>query len=82
MVEEKFKRRSRKKFFPVKKCYFCAQKISVIDYKDVETLRHYTTERGKILARRITGACSKHQRVLVHAIKRARYIALIPFGGE
>ncbi|MFQ3547218.1 MAG: 30S ribosomal protein S18 [Termitinemataceae bacterium] len=67
-----------KVFFKKKVCRFCAQKQK-IDYKDSDTLRRYTTERGKILPRRITGTCAKHQRELAVAIKRARIIALLPF---
>lgn len=64
-----------------KKCAFCAEEISKIDYKDVERLRRYTTEKGKILPSRITGTCAKHQRQLARAIKRARIMALLPFVG-
>lgn len=60
-----------------KVCYMCAGKN--IDYKDVEILKKYTNERGKILPRRVTGACSKHQRYIAQQIKRARTIALLPF---
>lgn len=72
--------RSRK---PKKKvCSFCVEKVEAIDYKDVPKLRRYTTERGKILPRRISGNCAKHQRQLTIAIKRARNIALLPFTAE
>jgi len=64
-----------------KKCSFCAEKITKIDYKNVERLRRYTTEKGKILPSRITGTCAKHQRQLARAIKRARIMALLPFVG-
>jgi small subunit ribosomal protein S18 len=68
---------------PKKKvCSFCVDKIQTIDYKDVPRLRRYTTERGKILPRRISGNCAKHQRQLTTAIKRARNIALLPFTAE
>jgi small subunit ribosomal protein S18 len=67
-----------KVFFKKKVCKFCAQKMK-IDYKDADTLRRFITERGKILPRRITGTCAKHQRALALAIKRARVIALLPF---
>jgi len=67
-----------KVFFKKKVCKFCMQKLK-IDYKDADTLRRFITERGKILPRRITGTCAKHQRVLALAIKRARMIALLPF---
>ncbi len=62
-----------------KVCVFCADKNEVIDYKDANLLRKYISERGKILPRRITGNCAKHQRALTVAVKRARQIALIPY---
>lgn len=62
-----------------KVCVFCSDKNQGIDYKDVNLLRKYISERGKILPRRITGNCAKHQRELTVAIKRARQIALIPY---
>lgn len=61
-----------------KVCVFCG-KDNVIDYKDVNKLKRYVSERGKILPRRITGNCAKHQRALTIAIKRARHIALMPY---
>ena len=67
-----------KVFFKKKVCKFCTQKLK-IDYKDADTLRRFITERGKILPRRITGTCAKHQRALALEIKRARTIALVPF---
>ncbi|QTQ11789.1 30S ribosomal protein S18 [Treponema parvum] len=67
-----------KTFFHKKVCRFCANKTK-IDYKESDALRRYTTERGKILPRRITGTCAKHQRELAVAIKRARSICLLPF---
>jgi small subunit ribosomal protein S18 len=71
-----------KAFFNKKKvCKFCVQKLK-IDYKDVDTLRRFITERGKILPRRITGTCAKHQRALAVAIKQARIIAMLPFVAE
>ena len=70
--------RKGKVFFKKKVCKFCIQKLK-IDYKDADTLRRFVTERGKILPRRITGTCAKHQRSLALAIKRARIIALLPF---
>lgn len=60
-------------------CRFCAEKIEYIDYKDTRTLKGYITERGKILPRRMTGVCARHQRELTEAIKRARNIALLSF---
>ena len=62
-----------------KVCAFCVDKIDVIDYKDVNLLRGFVTEHGKIQARRKTGTCAKHQRRLAVAIKRARYLALLPY---
>lgn len=69
-----------RRFRPRKKvCQFCKDKGKTIDYKDVDTLKQYISERGKILPRRVTGACAKHQRDITVAVKRARHIALIPY---
>ena len=65
-----------------KVCAFCADKALVIDYKDSEKLRKYVSEKGKILPRRVTGLCAKHQREVTVAIKRARHIALLPYTVE
>lgn len=65
-----------------KVCQFCAEKDSVVDYKNVETLKKFVSERGKILPRRISGTCAKHQRELTIAIKRARHVALLPFQAD
>ena len=65
-----------------KVCAFCVDKAEAIDYKDIATLKKYVTEKGKILPRRMTGVCAKHQRVLAKAIKRARLVDLLPFKGE
>jgi small subunit ribosomal protein S18 len=62
-----------------KSCRFCADKIAAIDYKDSNRLRNFVTERGKIVPRRITGNCSRHQHILTKAIKRARVTGLLPF---
>jgi len=62
-----------------KSCTFCAEKVNDINYKDTMRLRKYISERGKILPRRISGNCAKHQRALTVAVKRARVIALLPF---
>lgn len=71
------------KRIPRKKvCAFCQAKTDVIDYKDINTLKKYIAEGGKILPRRMTGTCAKHQRVLAKAIKRARLVDLLPFKGE
>ncbi len=76
--EDRGGRGKGKQFFRKKVCRFCANK-SKIDYKDPDALRRFTTERGKILPRRITGTCAKHQRRLALEIKRARAICLLPF---
>ena len=65
-----------------KVCAFCVDKVEKIDYKDAAKLRRFTTERGKILPRRISGNCAKHQRQVTVAIKRARNIALLPFTAD
>ena len=65
-----------------KVCQFCAEKTETIDYKDVEKLRKYVTERGKILPKRITGTCAIHQREVTKAIKRARIVALLPYTAD
>ena len=67
-------RRGRKKV-----CSFCVDRVEHIDYKDVVKLRKYISERSKIIPRRVTGTCAKHQRELTIAIKRARHLALLPF---
>lgn len=74
--------KKRRYFHRRKVCRFCADASLEIDYKDSKTLRYFTTERGKIIPRRISGACAKHQRDLTHAIKRARTIALLPYVGN
>ena len=69
-----------RRYTPVRKvCAFCADKNNRIDYKEPDTLRRFITDRGKIRARRKTGACARHQRSIAMAIKRARYLALMPF---
>jgi len=80
-IDDKTGRIKGKVFFKKKICRFCIQKLK-IDYKDADMLRKFITERGKILPRRITGTCAKHQRFLAQAIKRARIIALLPFVAE
>ena len=62
-----------------KVCVFCASENNVIDYKDTNKLKRYVSERGKILPRRITGNCAKHQRALTVAVKRARHVAIMPY---
>ena len=73
--------RKRRKRRP-KVCHFCVDKSEHVDYKEVEKLKKYITERGKIVPRRVTGTCAKHQRQLTRAIKRARIIALLPFTSD
>lgn len=65
-----------------KLCPFCQEGAHTVDYKDEHTLRRFITERGKILPRRTTGVCAKHQRMLTRAIKRARHLAILPFVAE
>ncbi|HLS90898.1 MAG TPA: 30S ribosomal protein S18 [Limnochordia bacterium] len=67
-------RRKRRKV-----CSFCVDKVEYVDYKDVSRLRRYLTERGKIIPRRISGNCARHQRQLTRSIKRARQMALLPY---
>ncbi|MCR8969854.1 30S ribosomal protein S18 [Facklamia sp. 7083-14-GEN3] len=62
-----------------KVCHFCANHIDYIDYKDTDLLKRFISEKGKILPRRVTGTCAKHQRTLTNSIKRARIMALLPF---
>lgn len=62
-----------------KVCRFCAKNAAPLDYKDVDTLRQFISERGKILPRRVTGCCAKHQRAVTTAVKRARHLALLPY---
>lgn len=70
-------RKSRKKV-----CSFCVDKVESIDYKDIAKLSKYTSDRAKILPRRVTGTCAKHQRELTTAIKRARIVALMPYTSD
>lgn len=69
----------RRRFGRRKICRYCADKTAKINYKDVDNLRYYLTERGKIVPRRISGACAAHQREIAEAIKNARQIALLPY---
>lgn len=70
-------RKSRKKV-----CAFCMDKIENIDYKDVPRLKRYLSDRAKIIPRRVTGTCARHQRQLTVAVKRARHVAFLPYVGE
>ena len=76
-VKKVFKKMPRKKV-----CAFCQEKIDEIDYKDVNRLKKFVTEGGKIVPRRMSGTCAMHQRAVAKAIKRARIAALLPFKGE
>ena len=80
--DDKNERRSKGRRPRRRVCAFCVDKVEHIDYKEVDRLRRFLTERSKILPRRISGNCAKHQRKLTHAIKRARIIALLPFTSE
>ena len=73
--------RKRPQTGPIKRksCYFCKEKVEEIDYKNVNQLRRYVSEKGKIRNRRITGACRRHQRQVAVAVKRAREMALLPY---
>ena len=77
MIDKKRNNIRRKKV-----CQFCADKTETIDYKEVEKLRKYITDKGKILPKRITGTCAIHQRQVTTAIKRARIVALLPYTAE
>ncbi len=82
MPEERAPRRPRGRNTRRKACGFCIDKAAYIDYKDVAKLKRYTSEYGKILPRRMSGVCAKHQRQLATAIKRARIVALLPYTAE
>ncbi|MCK4923865.1 MAG: 30S ribosomal protein S18 [Spirochaetes bacterium] len=71
--------RPRRGYFRRKVCRLCVNKINAVDYKDVDLLRRFVTERGKIMTRRMTGTCAKHQRIVSAAVKRARTVALLPY---
>jgi small subunit ribosomal protein S18 len=82
IADDKNPRRGRGKKKPYhrrKVCRFCAEHINSVDYKDVKALRPFITERGKIVPRRISGNCAKHQRLLTKTILRARFMALLPY---
>jgi small subunit ribosomal protein S18 len=68
-----------RRVFIKRPCRFCAEKVERIDYKDLEKIGRCVTDRGKIIPSRLTGTCAKHQRVLTRAIKRARFMALLPY---
>lgn len=77
--KEKVDKDPRKKFFKRKVCHFCKNHIDILDYKDTKLLKRYAKESGKIIPKRLTGTCSKHQRLVTKAIKRARNVALLPY---
>jgi small subunit ribosomal protein S18 len=72
----------RRRFGRRKVCKFCVDKVPVVDYRDVKRVRTFVTERGKIIPRRISGNCARHQRQLTTAIKRVRTVALVPVTAE
>jgi small subunit ribosomal protein S18 len=81
-VKLKRSRKRKKKIQRAKVCRLTVDRVVYIDYKDTAMLKHYITERGKIIPRRITGATAKHQRMLTRAIKLARQIALLPYAAD
>ena len=82
IMEEKTAPKKYKKPARKKVCQFCADHLDEVDYKDIAKLKRYITEKGKILPRRQTGTCARHQRAVTTAIKRAREMALLPYVGE
>ncbi len=81
-TDDKNVKRPMRKPAKKKVCIFCVDKVDDIDYKDINKLRKFVTESGKIAPRRSTGTCAKHQRALATAIKRARQMALLPYKGS
>ncbi len=81
-ARKKARRQKKRGFVRRKVCRFCADSTLTIDYKDPKTLRLFVTETGKIIPRRISGNCAKHQRPLAIAIKRGRILALLPYAGQ
>ena len=81
-MKENFKDKMRMRRPKKKVCQFCLDKVEHIDYKDTAKLKRFVSERSKILPRRITGTCAKHQRQLTEAIKRARHSALLPYSND
>lgn len=69
----------KRRMLQKRRCRFCVEKTLIIDYKDPKLLGHFITERGKIIPRRISGNCARHQRLVMAQIKRARHVALLPF---
>ncbi|MBI3331004.1 MAG: 30S ribosomal protein S18 [Candidatus Omnitrophica bacterium] len=68
-----------RRVFVKRPCRFCTEKVEQIDYKDLDRIGRYVTDRGKIIPSRLTGTCARHQRALTRAIKRARFMALLPY---
>jgi len=68
-----------RRVFIKRPCRFCTEKVHQVDYKDIDRIGRYVTDRGKIIPSRLTGTCAKHQRMLTRAIKRARFMALLPY---
>jgi len=81
-ARKKARRQKKKGFVRRKVCRFCADSSIVLDYKDAKTLRLFVTETGKMIPRRISGNCARHQRPLAIAIKRARHLAILPLAGQ
>ena len=75
-------RDNRRRMRSKKKCRLCGSKTTYIDYKNLSLLREYVPEKGKIIPKRITGSCAKHQRMVKEAIQRARFMALLPYTKE
>jgi small subunit ribosomal protein S18 len=75
-------RKKKRTYIRRKVCRFCADSASQIEYKDPRNLRYFITERGKVIPRRISGNCAKHQRQITMAIKRARHLALMPYASQ
>ena len=83
MEKERTERNDRRNRKSIKKvCAFCMDKIENIDYKDVPRLKRYLSDRAKIIPRRVTGTCARHQRQLTVAVKRARHVAFLPYVGD
>lgn len=84
-MDKDIRNRDDRSFRPRKKkkvCAFCAEKVELIDYKDLTRLRKHISERAKILPRRVSGTCAVHQRQLTEAVKRARHVALLPYTAD
>ncbi|MDR2634909.1 MAG: 30S ribosomal protein S18 [Clostridiales bacterium] len=81
-MSEEIKQRPPKRVPKKKVCIFCVDKLDDVDYKDIQKLKRFISEKGKILPRRMSGVCAKHQRPLANAIKRARVMALLPYKAD